>query len=219
MSDDVLSTLITVLGGIITALIAAYVPYLMYSIEKRKTEVEEQRFAREQVEANRKGGKGRKPSKTTPPENRLPPKPTIDWLRTVFIGVVAAGILFSGQMIYVSASARPSPTATASLAVATVEFRISSSKLQIIVPAGGTLDTLHPGDQVSIETLVKDANKNPYPNPVTITYYFSSGEDLVASVAPYLAGKSDTITVKIEDQVTGEVITRIMRVSIWIEPT
>lgn len=219
MSNDVLSTLITVLGGIITAFIAAYVPYLMYSIEKRKIEIEEQRFAREQEKANQRGGKGPKPGKLTTAVNHLPEKPTVDWPKTVFIGVVAAGILFSGRMIYASASTHPSPTATASLAAATVEFRISGSKLEIIVPAGGTLDTLHPGDQVSIEAIVQDANKIPYPNPLTVTYYFSSGANLTASVAPYLVRKSDTITVKIEDQVTGEVITRIMRVSIWIEPT
>jgi hypothetical protein len=212
VSDVIVSALIAAMGGILTATITAFFQYL---IAREKPSPGADKKNEPKGKGPRKGGPGHKgPVSTTPSQ----PRSKIDWRVTMVITGVATLLVFVGAIIRVSARTAPPSTPVGSLATANVEFRISS-KLQIIVPAGGTLDTLHPGDQVSIEAIVKDANKNPYPNPITITYYFSSGEALAASVAPYLAKKSDTITVKIEDQVTGEVITRIMRVNIWIEPT
>lgn len=220
MSEVVLASLIAALGGIVTAAISAFAPILLEIIRQQP---ESRKRAREleggQQTASAKGEKGRKPGKGAQPVQKSPvsvvlpaPKTKINWQLTAVIGFVSFVILFLGGIIILSVYATPPVIPAVSLSAATVEFHITGSNRQIIIPAGGTLDTLRVGDQVNIEVEVKDANGLPYPNPLAITYYFSTGTTLIAQVAPYLVRPSDTINVKIEDPVTGEAITRIMRV-------
>ena len=225
MSDVVLASLIATLGGIVTAALTAFAPVFI-EIIRQQFELKRRALELEEEQRKAKGGKGKKPGKGAQAVHKSPadvmprpPKPKINWRLTGAIGFVSFIILFLVGMIILSAYTTPPGTAAVSLAAASVEFRITGNNRQIIIPAGGTLDALRMGDQVNIETQVTEAGGDPYPNQLTITYYFGSGANLTGNIAPYLARKSDTITVKIEDQVTGEVVTRFMLVSIWIELT
>ena len=218
VSDLVLSALIAAVGGFLTACVPLIIEWMRqdYDFKKWKLAREaEQRQADTKPGKGKNNGKAAQTSKQNPPAPPpAPPKRTINWQRIGIVWLVATPILFLGLLIYAWAfMPGPAPTSTVSLSTATVEFRITANNIQITVPAGKTLDTLPSNSAVNIEVQVKDTNGVPYPNPLTITYYFGSGTSLTADSAPYLVKSSDKISVQIEDQVTGEVITRFMRVS------
>ena len=218
MSDLVLSALIAAVGGFFTACIPLIIEWMRQDFEFKKWKLareQEQSQADTKPVKGKKNGKALQTSKQSQPiPPPAPPKRKINWSRIAAIWLVATSILFLGGLIYVSAfSPVPGPTSAFSLSTATVEFRITINNTQITVPAGRTLDTLPLNSAVNIEVQVKDTNGIPYPNPLTVTYYFGSGTSLTSDIAPYLVKPSDMITVQIEDPSTGEVITRFMRVS------
>lgn len=141
-------------------------------------------------------------------------KPRIDWRRTGMLGILIAGILFSSRMIYISVFIPPSPTPLPiSLADAKVEFQITIGENTQNVSTYGTLD-LQAGDRISIETIVMDANSVPYPHALAFKYFFASGRSFSGKVAPYTAKDSGLIPVEIKDQITGETITRTLRINV-----
>lgn len=210
MNTELGIALISAIGGIITAVISAYIQIKIAESQAKVTREETNAGSKsENIGKSKKGAQGKKksPSTVTTPTQE---KPKINWY--LRLGIVAIIVGFTMFFVITRAfNLMPEPPLQPiSLSDAKIEFRIVNNDQQIIIPTGSILSSFHQDDKITIETSVTDKEGTPYPHELTITYYFASGGTFFGTVAPYLVKQSDIITVRIEDQVTGEVITRIM---------
>lgn len=219
MSNEIWAPLLSALSAIITAAITAYMQFRIASLN---ADVE-----KEKITIGGKRGKVKKPEKGEQIKKNHPtdvaqtlPKPKPNWLRIGLMAILVGAVVFVLVFVLITAirtlrskPAEPTPPPI-SLADAKVDFEITIGDDTQTVPDYGTLN-LKQDDQIRIETNVTDANGSPYPHELAIKYFFPSGKSFSGQVAPYTAKLSDRlITVQIKDQVTGETITRTLRINV-----
>ena len=217
MNDAVVIAIVTALGGIISAAITAY---FGYKIELDKTEFKQKKKNPKNKKAGAENKEDASPrgivKNAQSEENRRPRFLTTSWKVLVLLAFVLGGAITYSFLFATQKPTEPS----VSLSDAKIEFRIKiddSNTNTISADIKGGIQVLHEGDVVEIETIVTDIKGNAYPHTLEFTYnfyYFASAKEFSGNVLLYTASQPDTITVKIKDQITGEDVTRGLRIEI-----